>query len=112
MTTPNDVPSVVTRYLAAADAQDPQAVADCFTVDGTVLDEGNTYTGRDEILGWRKRTISEWTYTTTISSGAPIGADAYRITARLEGDFPGGVAELRFDFTVRDGLIADLRIGA
>jgi len=46
-------PAVVTRYLAAADAGDLPTLADCFASDGTVLDEGRTYRGRGEIIGWR-----------------------------------------------------------
>ncbi|MDX6231059.1 MAG: hypothetical protein QOI76_4449, partial [Frankiales bacterium] len=33
------------------------------------------------------------------------------VNARIEGDFPGGVVDLTFDFTLADGLIADLSIG-
>ncbi|WNI14490.1 hypothetical protein [Actinacidiphila sp. ITFR-21] len=39
------------------------------------------------------------------------GADGeYRPRVHVAGDFPGGQADLRFGFTLRDGLIAALRI--
>lgn len=103
------VPVVVTRYLEATD--DPAALAACFTPDGTVQDEGATYVGRSEIVAWREGAAGRWTYTTEITGMSATGADRYRVDAHLEGDFPGGAADLAFDFTVRDGLIASLAIG-
>lgn len=104
-------PAVITRYLAAAPAGDFAAVADCFTVDGTVTDEGKTYRGRPEIIGWRESLASQFTYTATVTSSEPRNDSEYRIMAHLVGDFPGGVADLTYRFTLRDGLIADLSIG-
>jgi ketosteroid isomerase-like protein len=104
-------PDVVSRYLRAADAGDAQGCAACFTPDGTVLDEGVTYRGRAEIAGWREATLGRWTYTSTVTGvDEPDAGGECRLTVRVEGDFPGGVADLRFGFTVRDGLVAALRI--
>ncbi len=105
-----NAPDVVTRYLAAADAKDPSAVAACFADHGTVVDEGVTYTGRDEIAAWRERSLSKWTYTTTVTGSEPLGADRFRVTVHLIGDFPGGEVDLAYDFTIAGGLIAALRI--
>jgi hypothetical protein len=102
-------PAVISRYLQAA--QDPSGLAACFTTGGTVVDEGHIYTGRDEIIGWREKTASQWIYTTTITGSEPIGPAQYRVTAHLEGNFPGGVADLAFDFTLEGDLIAQLSIG-
>jgi hypothetical protein len=104
-------PAVITRYLAAAPAGDFVALADCFTVDGTVTDEGHTYHGRAEIIGWRESLASQFTYTATITSSEPITDSEYRVMAHLVGDFPGGVADLTYRFILKDGLIADLTIG-
>ena len=105
-----NAPDVVTRYLAAADAKDPKAVAACFADDGTVVDEGVTYTGRDEIAAWREQTLGKWTYTTTVTGSEAIRADRYRVKVHLSGNFPGGEADLANDFTVAGGLITALRI--
>jgi ketosteroid isomerase-like protein len=105
-----NAPDAVTRYLAAADEQNAEALAACFTADGTVLDEGHTYTGPDEIIGWRKDTASKWTYTSELTASEAVSADEYRITVHLEGDFPGGVVDLHYKFVLRDGLIAALSI--
>jgi uncharacterized protein (TIGR02246 family) len=105
-----NAPDVVTRYLAAAEAEDPIALAACFTPDGTVLDEGHTYTGRDEIITWRNTIATQWTYTTQLIGSQAIAPDDYRITVHLEGDFPGGVVDLNYRFQLRDELIAALSI--
>jgi ketosteroid isomerase-like protein len=110
MTTTNAVPEVIARYLAAADAKDIDALVACFGPDATVLDEGKTYTGHDQIRAWREATISSWTYTTEVTGTEPIGDAGYQVNTHLEGDFPGRVVDLRFQFAVTDGLISDLRI--
>jgi hypothetical protein len=104
-------PAVVTRYLAAAPAGDFEALADCFTTDGAATDEGHTYRGRAEIIGWRESLASQFTYTSTVTGSEPIGEGEYRVTAHLVGDFPGGVADLTYRFVLKGGLIADLTIG-
>ncbi len=98
--------------LAAAYAGDVPARAECFHAEGTVVDEGRTYRGRDEIIGWREALAGTWTYTSTVTAGDSISADDYRVHVRVEGDFPGGVADLAYRFTLRDGLIGALLIAA
>ena len=106
-----DAPAlVVTRYLAAADARDSQALADCFTADGTVSDEGVTHRGHGQIVGWREGLAAKWTYTTKVTESQPLADGQYLGSVRVEGDFPGGVADLRYLFALRDELIADLSI--
>jgi ketosteroid isomerase-like protein len=103
-------PEVVTRYLHAADTKDAKGCAECFTDNGTVLDEGVTYRGREEIQGWRETTLGKWTYTTEVTGSEPVTGDEYRVTVHVAGDFPGGQADLTYHFTLRNDLIADLRI--
>jgi hypothetical protein len=104
-------PDPIVRYLKAADDKDAHSLAECFTADGTVVDEGTTYRGRAEIIGWREALAGQFEYTTEVLTSEPVDADAYRVTVRAEGNFPGGVAELGYDFRLRDGLIAALTIG-
>jgi hypothetical protein len=110
MTTTDTVPEVITRYLHASDAHDSRMAADCFTVDGTVEDEGRTYTGREEIFQWREHGLSKWTYTTTVTGDESVTEEHHRVMVRVEGNFPGGLVDLTFDFTLRGGLVAALRI--
>jgi hypothetical protein len=101
---------VLASYFAAADRGDYAALADCFTPDGFVVDEGNTYRGRDEIIGWREAGAAKWTYTSTITGTQAVSADEYRAQVRVEGNFPGGVADLKYRFVLREGLIRELSI--
>ena len=103
-------PEVITRYLKAADDQDFQALAACFTEDGTAVDEGETHVGREAIRRWREGTVAKWTYTTTVTSAELVGEDRFNVAVHLEGDFPGGTADLVEAFTLRDGLIEHLAI--
>jgi ketosteroid isomerase-like protein len=104
-------PEVITRYLAAADAQDSTALVGCFTTDGTVVDEDQTYLGRDAIRGWRDLIAGKYTYTTKVTGSEAAGPDTYRVSVHIEGDFPGGQADLTYSFALRDELIAALHIG-
>jgi ketosteroid isomerase-like protein len=103
-------PTVVTRYLAAADARDFDALVACFTEDGTVFDEGRTYRGRDEIRGWRESLASKWEFTTSVTASEPAGDGGHLVRTHVEGNFPGGVADLTYRFTLAGDLIADLTI--
>ncbi len=106
-----DTPTVVVQYLKAADTGDTAGLVACFAEDGEVHDEGATYRGRTEITRWRDEALSQWTYTTTLLGAEPVSESAFRVTVRVEGNFPGGTADLGYDFVLADGLISDLRIG-
>jgi uncharacterized protein (TIGR02246 family) len=103
-------PDVITRYLRAADDQDFSALAECFTEDGTAIDEGATHVGRDAIRAWREAVASKFTFTTTVTGTERVGDDRYNVDVHLVGDFPGGEADLTEAFTLRDGLIEHLAI--
>jgi ketosteroid isomerase-like protein len=104
-------PEVITSYLQAADAGDFDALVACFAEDGTVLDEGNTYVGRDAIRRWREDTASKWTYTTTVTGTEQLAGDRFDVAIHLKGNFPGGEADLTQAFTLSGGLIGRLTIG-
>jgi ketosteroid isomerase-like protein len=106
-----NAPDAITRYLKSADERDAQALAACFTDDGSVVDEGKTYRGRAEIIGWRENLASQFEYTTEVLSSEPASEETYRVTVRVVGNFPGGTADLGYDFELRDGLISALSIG-
>ncbi|MGW5276075.1 nuclear transport factor 2 family protein [Streptomyces sp. NPDC004044] len=104
------LPDVVTEYLAAHRERDAATAITAFTHDATVTDDGKTYTGAAAIESWLNRSASEYTYTTVLTGVHSIDASHYTATQRLEGDFPGGVVDLRYRFTLRDGRIQRLVI--
>ena len=107
---PAELPELVTSYLKAHQARDLDVAVRSYTPDATVTDEGRTYHGPEQIRAWLSRSASEYTYTIELTGAAKIDAEHYDVTHHLEGNFPGGVADLHFRFTLRDGAIARLVI--
>ncbi|HEY3673068.1 MAG TPA: nuclear transport factor 2 family protein [Acidimicrobiia bacterium] len=103
-------PDVVDRYLEAQDRRDTEAAISTFAADAHVLDDGNDYPGLDAIRAWLTRAASAFTYTRTFLDAHEDAANVWVVRNRLEGDFPGGVVDLRYRFTLVDALIADLVI--
>ena len=81
-----------------------------FTDDATVVDEGDTWHGADRIREWREGPASRYRYTTELFDTEPTGDGGYLVTGRIEGDFPGGSADLRWRFTLVGDRIARLHI--
>jgi len=105
-----DLPTVIERFLKAEDDGDAEAVASCFRPEGVVLDEGRTRIGRQEIASWRREAAAAYRYTAAVTGEERLGRDAQKIVKHLEGDFPGGVADLDYYFALKDDQIAALMI--
>ena len=105
------LPAAIVRYLAAKDdIRGRESIIDVFAADASVTDERIRYDGRDAILAWLGTVATEFTYTTTLIGQRREGDSGWVVLARLEGDFPGGIAELGFRFTVQADHIAELVI--
>ena len=102
--------ALVRRYFELDADRDIDAIVAMFSADATVVDEGETRRGIAEIRAWQIGPASRYTYTTQILDTVALAADRYVVTGRLTGDFPGGTAELKWDFTVAGGRIARLVI--
>jgi hypothetical protein len=108
---PATVPPVVARYLSArADDERRQSVVEAFTADARVTDEGIDYHGRDGIRAWLDKTGSEYTYTTAPTGQRQDGPHQWTVLVHLEGDFPGGVVDLRYRFSLDQDRISRLII--
>jgi ketosteroid isomerase-like protein len=105
------VPEIIDRYLQTATGTDFAAMAACFTEDAAVTDEGKTHHGRQEIRAWREQLAATFEYTVTVLGADPGDDGRYRVTALIEGNFPGGRVELTYAFRLREGLISELVIG-
>ena len=101
---------VVRRYFARDADRDIDALVALFADDATVVDEGETRHGTVEIRAWQIGPASRYTYTTVVLGTVAVEPDRYVVTGRLTGNFPGGTAELRWDFTVAGGRIRRLVI--
>jgi hypothetical protein len=102
------LPEPITAYFAA-DELDGDAVARCFTNGAIVKDEGRTYAGIAAIKRWKTETAAKYTYTCEPRSAEQTDGTTI-VTCHLEGNFPGGRADLRFFFRLERGKIANLEI--
>ena len=104
------LPAPIRAYLTAHQNRDDETAVQAFAPDATVTDEGQTHTGTQAIHAWRQRASTEYTYTTTLAGLRQDAGGVWVVAVRLQGDFPGGVADLEQRFTVRDGTITGLTI--
>lgn len=110
MTTEWDaLPDTVRTFMTALDAREVDRALATFTTDAVVTDEGRDHTGRDDIGAWLTTSVGEYTYTTEFT-GATKADTTVDVGQHLEGNFPGGVADLRYRFTLDGTLISRLVI--
>ncbi|TFD93359.1 nuclear transport factor 2 family protein [Cryobacterium lactosi] len=110
MTPLNSATATVSEYFARMAGPDKKAGIGLFAPESRVTDDGRTYSGPSEILGWLGAAASEFDYTTRVLS-TEVAGDTVTVTTRLEGNFPGGVVDLRHVFTLNAaGQIATLLI--
>ena len=108
MSTP--LPEVVSRYFELDAVRDIDSIVSLFVDDAIVVDEGKTHQGTTEIRAWQAGAASKYTYTTELTGVEAVGPDHYLVTGRLTGNFPGGTADLKFDFTIANEHITRLVI--
>jgi hypothetical protein len=106
----NELPEVVSTFQDAHDRHDTDAALAMFGDDARVTDDGHDYRGRDEIRDWLSRASVEFTYTRTLLDATASAPNTWLGTNHLEGNFPGGVVDLRYRFVIDDGLIRALDI--
>jgi hypothetical protein len=105
-----ELPEVIIRYQEAHDRHDSATALSAFAPDARVVDENREYRGSDEIRRWLRTAASEFTYTRTLVSAEAPATDTWLVLNHLEGDFPGGVIDLRYKFVLAADLITELLI--
>jgi len=106
---PIKLPAPIARYLAAANADDADAVAACFTADAHVLDEARDHDGAAAIRAWAADARRRYRFHAEPRSFEPAPGGG-TVTAHLTGDFPGAPADLRYRFRLAGDRVADLEI--
>lgn len=104
------LPEVISRYQEAHDRRDTDVALSAFTVGARVVDDGHEFNGTEEIREWLATAASEFTYTRTLLSADEVEPDTWLVVNHLEGNFPGGQVDLRYQFVLEDGDIAELVI--
>ena len=105
-----NLPDVISRYFERDADRDIDAIVGLFTEDATVVDEGEERRGTAEIRAWQTGAASKYEYTTEITGTEALGPDRHLVTGRLAGNFPGGTADLTWDFTIEGQQITQLTI--
>jgi hypothetical protein len=99
MTTNSALPAVINQYFQLMEADSKAPVAELFTADALVIDDGTRYRGRGEIISWLTGQASEWV-TTSSRLSTERTDDEVVVVIRVEGNFPGGRVDLRNAFTL------------
>src|SRR5689334_12035812 len=107
---PLQMPEPLTRYFEHDALRDVEAIVAVFDDDATVTDEGETRQGVAEIRAWQLGPASAYSYRTELRNTEQLGPDRYLVTGRLSGNFPGGTADLTWDFTIAGNKISRLVI--
>ena len=100
-------PTTVSAFL---DAHNVHTAASLLTEDAVVADQGETFEGRPQIHAFLRTAGSEFDYTTEQIGARRVDDDHWVVALRLEGIFPGGVAELDYRFALRGDLVSELVI--
>jgi ketosteroid isomerase-like protein len=108
---PDELPATIRAFLAAHSAGEAGAAVRTFRNDAVVVDQGETFRGTEQVLHFLQDAGSEFTYTTELIAARRDDDAHWVVVNRIEGDFPGGVADLDYRFTITDGLISELTIG-
>ena len=103
-----DLPTPVANYFSA-DTSDSEAVAQCFTENAVVKDEGRTFKGRAAIKQWKADASAKYQYTSEPFVCERRDGQVI-VTSRLAGNFPGSPVNLRFFFTLEGDQIESLEI--
>jgi len=107
---PTNLPDVIFRYFERDADRDIESIVGLFAEDAIVIDEREERRGTDEIRAWQTGAASKFTYTTEVTDAEALGPDRYLVTGRLTGNFPGGTADLKWDFTIAGQHITRLTI--
>ena len=103
-----NLPEPIAAYFDA-DERGGDAVAQCFTPQGAVVDEGQTHRGPVAIAAWKTAASANYSY-----RSEPLAIEKWDgrfiVTSRVVGNFAGSPVELRYSFALEGGQIASLEI--
>lgn len=102
--------NAIAGYVAAANAQDIDAVAACFAEDAVVFDEKQERRGMSAIRKWAEEVSGKYRPMLKVLGVTHAGGTTL-IAGRVSGDFPGSPVELHYAFTLDGGKIQRLEIG-
>ena len=99
----------IANYIAAANIQDIEAVAACFTEGALVHDEKQDRQGIAAIRKWAREVSDKYRPTLEVLDIKQTGSTTI-LAGRVSGDFPNSPIELRYSFTLNGEKIERLEI--
>lgn len=106
----SQLPATIRDYLAAHTARDTDTALRAFAPDALVVDDGHSFRGTEEIRAFLSEAGTQFEFTTELVGAERVDHTHWVAVQRLEGDFPGGVVELRYRFVLVGDLVAELVI--
>jgi ketosteroid isomerase-like protein len=103
------LPTAIRAFLEAQEARDADAVLALLTPGAVVSDVGESFSGEDSLRRFVSEAGAEFQYTSAITKVTRDG-EIWVVGHHLEGDFPGGVADLDYRFALEGEQIERLDI--
>lgn len=103
------LPDPITTYFQVSNGAEISVLAQCFTENAVVNDEGHTYQGHEAIQAWQQEARRKYA-----CSVEPLDFtkqdSSVKVCARVTGNFPGSPVQLEHLFRLVDGRIEFLEI--
>ena len=104
------IPQVIESYFHASNANDIDALVECFSPDASVADEKETHHGKAEIKSWAINVRKKYEFKAEVLRAAQTEGVTI-VTAKVFGSFPGSPVNLDFKFSLNNNRIKSLEIG-
>jgi hypothetical protein len=105
----DSMPRSIADYFAGKNARDYATALSGFAPEAAVSDEERQHVGWEAIQRWMEESAAKYNDQSQIR-GSTSDGDRTVVTAKVSGTFPGSPIELRYAFTLQDGLITSLAI--
>lgn len=103
------LPTTIRAFLEAQEARDADAAMALLTPQAVISDVGESFTGDQALRHFISQAGAEFTYTNEIT-GVGRDGDTWVVSHHLEGDFPGGEADLDYRFSLDGDRVERLDI--
>ena len=103
------LPGPIRAFVAAHESRDADAALAVLTPGAVISDVGESFTGQDALRRFVSEAGAEYSYTDEITRVARDG-EIWVVAHHLEGDFPGGTADLDYQFALEGDRIGRVDI--
>lgn len=93
------LPTTIRAFLQAQEARDADSALALLTPGAVVSDTGESFSGDEALRRFVSEAGAEFTYTSEITKVARDG-EIWVVGHHLEGNFPGGTADLDYRFAL------------